>query len=231
MMYIGRLITGLGAGGVTVVVPLYIAEISPPAIRGSLVGIYEINNQLSSLVGYWCNYIVNEYIPSSSPRQWQIALAMQIIPSSLLVLAVLFILPESPRFLVKKGKQTQARNVLSFIRHLPPEHEYINTEMGEIQDAIRRQDQPTTLHPATNSKFGLFRELWWKGNRNRVLIGVGLMIGQNLTGINGVNFYTPTIFASIGFDGTKVVLLASGSCTLSQPSTTLQLPHQHKLTT
>jgi hypothetical protein len=63
------------------------------------------------------------------------------------------------------------------------------------------------------SRFGLdlFRELWWKGNRERVVIGLGLMFGQNMTGIQGVNFYTPTIFESIGFGGTKVVLLASGS--------------------
>jgi MFS family permease len=187
----------------------YIAELSPPAIRGSLVGIYEINNQLSSLLGYWCNYIVNEYIPPTETRQWQIPLALQIVPSALLFLAALFVLPESPRFLVKKGKTVQARKVLTFVRHLSAEHEYINTEMDEIQEAIQRQSQPLTSHPP--SKFGLFRELWWKGNRNRVFIGLGLMIGQNLTGINGVNFYTPTIFKSIGFDGTNVVLLASGS--------------------
>lgn len=186
----------------------YIAELSPPAIRGSLVGIYEINNQLSSLLGYWCNYIVNEYIPPTETRQWQIPLAMQMVPSALLLLAALFILPESPRFLVIKGKTSQARKVLAYVRYLSVEHEYINTEMDEIQEAIQRQSQPLTSHPA--SKFGLFKELWWKGNRNRVFIGLGLMMGQNLTGINGVNFYTPTIFKSIGFDGTKVTLLASG---------------------
>ena len=57
---------------------------------------------------------------------------------------------------------------------------------------------------------GLWKELWWKGNRRRVFIGLGLMMGQNLTGIQGVNFYTPTVFKAIGFDGTSVVLLASG---------------------
>jgi hypothetical protein len=56
----------------------------------------------------------------------------------------------------------------------------------------------------------LWKELWWKGNRNRVVIGLCLMFGQNFTGIQGVNFYTPEIFKSIGFDGTKLVLLASG---------------------
>ncbi|KAL5318406.1 hypothetical protein ACEPPN_013466 [Leptodophora sp. 'Broadleaf-Isolate-01'] len=228
MMYAGRFITGLGAGGTTVVVPLYIAELSPPSIRGTLVGIYEINNQLSGLLGYWCNYIVNEYLPPISTRQYQIPLAMQLIPSSLLILASLLFLPESPRFLIKKGRADKARKVLAYIRHLPCEHEYVNLEVEEIEEAIRREENPN-LNPNSHSnpdtdpvaggaggdrskkgKWGLVGELWWKGNRGRVLIGICLMIGQNFTGINGVNFYTPTIFKSIGFSGTKVVLLASG---------------------
>ena len=161
-------------------------------------------------MGYWCNYIVNEYIPSTATRQWQIPLAMQIIPSSLLILASLFILPESPRFLVKKGKEAQARKVLSFVRHLSEEHEYINMEMEEIVEAIQRQDNDAPLPGHERSRWGLFRELGWKGNWNRVVIGLCLMFGQNLTGINGMNFYTPEIFKSIGFSGTKLVLLASG---------------------
>ncbi|KAK0103703.1 hypothetical protein ONS95_005710 [Cadophora gregata] len=215
MMYAGRFITGLGAGGATVVVPLYIAELSPPSIRGSLVGIYEINNQLSSLLGYWCNYIVNEYIPGTSIRQYQIPLAMQIIPSVLLILASLFILPESPRFLVKKSRAEEARKVLAYVRHLSVEHEYVGLEMQEIEEAVRREDNFGGVGIGESGhgeggKLGLLKELWWKGNRGRVLIGVGLMVGQNFTGINGVNFYTPTIFKSIGFSGIKVILLASG---------------------
>ncbi len=90
------------------------------------------------------------------------------------------------------------------------EHEYINLEMEEIEEAIMRQDSPSPLPGHEHSRFGLFKELWWKGNRIRVFIGLGLMFGQNWTGIQGVNFYTPTIFKSIGFSGTKVGLLASG---------------------
>ena len=159
-------------------------------------------------MGYWCNYIVNEYVPSTETRQWQISLAMQMVPSSLLVLAALFILPESPRFLVKKGNKVQARKVLSYVRNLAADHDYINAEMDEIEDAILRQERPSLR--SKHGRFGLVRELWWNGNRRRVVIGLGLMFGQNFTGINGINFYTPTIFKSIGFDGTKVVLLASG---------------------
>jgi hypothetical protein len=160
------------------------------------------------LLGYWCNYIVNEYIPSYETRQWQIPLAMQMVPSALLFLSAIFILPESPRFLIKKGNKVKARKVLSYVRHLSTEHEYINDEMDEIEFAIQLQERPTSR--SSTGRFGLFKELLWKGNLRRVLIASCLMFGQNLTGIQGVNFYTPTIFRSIGFDGTKVVLLASG---------------------
>ncbi len=183
----------------------YIAEISPPAIRGSLVCIYEINNQFSSLIGYWSNYIVNEYISGTERRQWQIPLAMQIVPSALLVIAAMTILPESPRFLVQHGRADKARKVLSMVRHLDGNDDYINMEMEEIEDAIRKQDEG-----GVGGVMGLWKELWWRGNRQRVIIGLCLMFGQNLTGIQGMNFYTPTVFKAIGFGGTKVVLLASG---------------------
>jgi MFS family permease len=165
----------------------YIAEISPPAIRGSLVGIYEINNQLSSLMAYWANYIVSQYLPSTTSKQWQIPLAMQMIPSGLLILCSIFILPESPRFLVKKGQKAKARKVLAWVRKLSEEDEYINFEMEEIEEAIKRQENRPLLPGQKRSRFGLdlFRELWWKGNRERVVIGLGLMFGQNMTGIQG----------------------------------------------
>jgi MFS family permease len=168
----------------------YIAELAPPSIRGFLVGIYEINNQLSSLMGYWCNYIANEYLPATSRHQWQIPLAMQIVPSALLILAALFILPESPRLLIKQGRKPQARKNLAWVRKLDPSDEVVNREMEEIEEAIRMQDMPplTVVHKHGGGKLGLLKELWWKGNRERVLIALGLMVGQNLTGIQ-VGFF------------------------------------------
>ena len=67
------------------------------------------------------------------------------------------------------------------------EDEYINFEMEEIEEAIARQENRPLLPGQKRSRFGLdlFRELWWKGNRERVVIGLGLMFGQNMTGIQG----------------------------------------------
>jgi hypothetical protein len=138
-------------------------------------------------MAYWANYIVSQYVPSTTSKQWQIPLAMQMIPSGLLILCSIFILPESPRFLVKKGQKAKARKVLSWVRKLSEEDEYINFEMEEIEEAIKRQENRPLLPGQKRSRFGLdlFRELWWTGNRERVVIGLGLMFGQNLTGIQG----------------------------------------------
>jgi hypothetical protein len=97
----------------------------------------------------------------------------------------LFILPESPRLLIKQGRKLQARKNLAWARKLDPSDEVVSREMEEIVEAIKMQDMPplTVVHKFGGGELGLLKELWWKGNRERVLIALGLMVGQNLTGI------------------------------------------------
>lgn len=196
MMYTGRLIAGLGTGSITVIVPLYIAELSPPSIRGRLVGVYEIQNQLSSVMGYWVNYIVNESIPATSAKQWRVSLAMQIIPSSLLFLAALFVLPESPRYLLSKGETERASKVLAWVRDAPEDDVILMQELREISEAIEMQNAVKAEQGAGKNALGrflgLFKELLWKGNRRRFAIGIGLMVGQNATGMYSFHSSRPT---------------------------------------
>lgn len=207
-MYAGRFIGGIGLGCVTVVVPMYISELSPPAIRGSLVGLYEINNQLSSLCGFWSNYFVGVGVDSGTDRQWQIPLAMQIIPAGLLLFAVVFILPESPLFLIQRGQTDKARTILSSIRGLPAEHRYIAEEIALVTSSLPEQSSTRKIN--TVLPIHLFRELLWRGNFNRLIIGCLLMVGANTSGINGVNFYSPSIFRLIGFTSVNFLLMLSG---------------------
>ncbi|OBT81280.1 hypothetical protein VE02_10150 [Pseudogymnoascus sp. 03VT05] len=210
-MYAGRFIGGIGLGCITVVVPMYISELSPPAIRGSLVGLYEINNQLSSLCGFFANYFVGVGVDPGTDRQWQIPLAMQVIPAGLLLLAVIFILPESPLFLIQRGKIGKARIILSSIRGLPAEHRYITEEIELVQSSLPQKPsagQSRSIN--TILPLHLFRELLWHGNINRLIIGCLLMVGANTSGINGVNFYSPSIFRRIGFTSVNFLLLLSG---------------------
>jgi len=133
------------------------------------------------------NYIANTYIAPTKSLQWQLPVSIQIIPSSLLLLACLFILPETPRFLAQIHKEEEAKEVLAWVRNLPVDDASVMLEMQEIEDGIRSQE--TERVGDRKSKWGIWGELWWKGNRRRVITGVCLMVGQNLTGIQGIDSF------------------------------------------
>lgn len=106
LIYGGRVLAGIGVGGCSMIVPIYIAELSPPAIRGRLVGLYELGWQIGGLVGFWINYgLVQTMAPSH--KQWIIPFAVQLIPAGLLLIGSLWI-RESPRWLLSKGRREEA---------------------------------------------------------------------------------------------------------------------------
>lgn len=132
----GRVLAGFGVGGCSNMTPIYIAELSPPAVRGRLVGIYELGWQIGGLVGFWINYGVNTTLePSHS--QWLIPFAVQLIPSGLLLVFAPFI-PESPRWLFMKGRRDEAMKALCWMRNLEPTDEYIKEEVRYIDDDLER---------------------------------------------------------------------------------------------
>ena len=94
-IFVGRVIGGLGVGAASMLVPLYIAELAPPAIRGRLVGLYELSVQTGTCIGFWICYGVQNGM-AASPAQWITPFAVQLIPGGLLFLGMLAV-PESPR--------------------------------------------------------------------------------------------------------------------------------------
>ncbi|QEO22640.1 hypothetical_protein [Candidozyma auris] len=117
-IYAGRVLTGLGIGGCSGLAPIYVSEISPAAIRGKLVGCWEIAWQVGGMVGYWINYGVLENLEPSR-KQWLIPFAIQLVPSGLFW-ALTVALPESPRYLIAKGNMDQARENLAYLRGFCP---------------------------------------------------------------------------------------------------------------
>lgn len=197
---------GLAVGASSMIIPIYISEASPPAIRGKLIGIFEIFLQTAQIFGFWVNYGVNIHISASSDAQWHIPFALQFIPGGLLSVCMWF-QPESPRWLLNANRVEQARTVLQRLRQLPADDDYLDWEINTVLQQIE-QERALGAHQSFISKVKEIATV--PANRKRVLLGIALMFIQNMSGINALNYYSPSIFQAIGFTGTDVGLLATG---------------------
>ncbi|RDW82776.1 putative plastidic glucose transporter 4 [Coleophoma cylindrospora] len=204
LIYAGRVLAGLGVGGASNLTPIYISEVAPPAIRGRLVGFYELSWQIGGLVGFWINYGVNTTM-APSHKQWLIPFAIQLIPAAGLFLGS-FWLRESPRWLLSKNKREQALRNLSWIRHLPLDDVYIKEEVYAIDTALEEQRSTVGL--------GFWQPFKKVANDRKTLyrffLGASLFFWQNGSGINAINYYSPTIFKSIGITGLNTQLFTTG---------------------
>lgn len=136
----GRVLAGIGVGGCSNMTPIYISELAPPAVRGRLVGLYELGWQAGGLVGFWINYGINKHMPFSpgvNEKVWLIPFAVQLIPAGLLLVGALFI-PESPRWLFSKGRRDKAIENLCWMRNLSQDNIYIVEEINFIDSDIER---------------------------------------------------------------------------------------------
>lgn len=204
-IYAGRALAGLAIGAASNLTPIYISEISPPAIRGQLVGMYELGWQIGGIVGFFINYGVSINIPTST-LQWRIPFAVQIIPGGLLALTAPFLI-ESPRWLISRGRREESVRNLSKIRKLDVNHPYLVEEVAEMNAA---HDKEMALL-GSNSFWAPFRHTFLvRKVLYRLLIGSSLFAFQNGTGINAINYYSPTVFKSLGITGSNTGLLTTG---------------------
>ncbi len=187
---VARIIGGIGVGAASMLSPLYISEIAPADKRGMLVTLY----QLAIVLGINIIYFVNLLIAGSGTEQWNIDMGWRymlgsgIIPS-VLFLAALFLVPESPRWLASKNREDEALKIL----------EKVN---GKVAAGLVMTDIKKTLH----EEQGTIRELFAPGLRTAMIIGVFLALFSQITGINAIIYYAPEIFKSVGF-GTDSALL------------------------
>ena len=204
LLYAGRVLAGMGVGGASNLSPIYNAEIAPPAIRGRLVGLYELCWQIGGLVGFWINYgLVQNMAPSH--EQWLIPFAIQLVPAGMLFVGT-FVIKESPRWLIFRGRREEGIKNLCWIRQLPADHIYMQEEIVAIDTAIETQRASVGL--------GFWEPFKALVNNRRVLyrfiLGGLLFLFQNASGINAINYYSPTIFKSIGIVGESTSLLTTG---------------------
>uniref|UniRef100_A0A2N9IG36 Major facilitator superfamily (MFS) profile domain-containing protein n=1 Tax=Fagus sylvatica TaxID=28930 RepID=A0A2N9IG36_FAGSY len=173
---IGRLATGYGMGVFSYVVPVFIAEISPKNLRGALTTV----NQFMICLGVSVAFIIGTVLT------WRVLALTGLVPCAVLLLG-LFLIPESPRWLAKVGREKDFEAALQKLRGKDVD---ISQEKDEIQDYI------ATLEQLPKPKL---LELFHRRYLRSVTIGVGLMVCQQFGGINGVCFYTGEIFETAGF--------------------------------
>ncbi|CAG9941607.1 unnamed protein product [Clonostachys rosea f. rosea IK726] len=199
----GRVLAGIGVGGCSNMTPIYISELSPPAIRGRLVGLYELGWQTGGLVGFWINYGLSETM-APSHKQWIIPFAVQLIPAGVLLVGALFI-PESPRWLFSKGRREEAVKTLTWMRQLDADHVYLAEEIRNIETEIEH------FNTAIGQGFWRpFQALKDRKTQWRFFLGGMLFVCQNGSGINAINYYSPTVFKSIGITGSNTSFLTTG---------------------
>ncbi len=172
-----RFVGGLGIGAAAVLSPLYIAEVAPARARGALVSV----NQLAIVTGILLAYSVNWIFAGAGPSNWRWMFGLGALPSVLFFLLLLGV-PESPRWLVKNGREDEARAVL--------------TRAGSAAAAAAGLRQ---IRDALALERGSWRELFGPAFRRPLLIAVVLAVFQQITGINAILYYAPRIFEGAGF--------------------------------
>lgn len=184
-----RLVLGFAIGIAGLVAPLYISESAPADKRGMLVSIY----QLSVTVGILGAYLVGFAFDES----WRIMFAIGIIPGVALFVGMFF-LRDTPRFLAISGKPEAARTAMASLRGVPAGDPEIERELTEIEE-VAEQDRG---HRG-------WAELFGPVARPALIVGIGLFFLQQLSGINAVIYYAPTVFQEAGFSGASTQLLAT----------------------
>lgn len=187
VLYVGRIISGIGVGLISAVVPLYISETAKTNVRGRLISIYQLMITFGILVASAVNAVI--LTTTSGDLEWRLALGMQMIPA-LVLWGLIIILPFSPRWLIDHNRDKEALKTLSRLRDSPVESNIIQTEYKAIKDNVEFEKQTGTAGWA---------ELFERGIRNRLFIGVILQFFQQWTGINVILYYAVILFDSMGF--------------------------------
>ena len=189
VLVIGRFFVGLGIGVASMLTPLYLAEIAPAQDRGAIVSL----NQLCITAGILVSYLVG-YALAGATGGWRWMLALGAVPGLVLSLGML-VLPESPRWLAGHGRISDAEGVLRRLRGGAD----VSDELTTLRRDIARE----------NRKLASARELLSPRLRRPLIIGVGLAMFQQITGINTVIYFAPIIFQSAGLSSAATSILAT----------------------
>ncbi|UDD62293.1 hypothetical protein AFCA_009618 [Aspergillus flavus] len=191
----GRFIAGMSIGVLTMIIPIYQAELVHPDIRGLVTGLQQFMLGIGGVCGSWISY--GTYISFSDNRQWRIPLGIQIVPAGLLS-ALIFLFPESPRWLIRQG---QLENGLQTLARLHSggntSDPWILAEFEQIKTQVAAEKEHSEVK---------FRD--WMTEKSifrRLLLACAMQAGAQMTGVSAIQYYSVTIFKQIGIDGTDTL--------------------------
>ncbi|MEO8401185.1 MAG: sugar porter family MFS transporter [Gammaproteobacteria bacterium] len=207
VILVGRLFIGLAIGIGSYTAPLYIAEIAPYELRGGLVSL----NQLAITIGILCSYLIN-YAFTSFEGSWRWMFGIGLVPAILLSIGMIF-LPESPRWLIKQNMIDKAIKTLQSLRAKTD----VMQEVNEIKNSLQ-------------VKKASFREIFTPWVFPVLFLGAMLGFIQQVTGINTIIYYAPTIFEMAGFhDASSSILATIGIGVVNVLSTIFAIYYLDKL--
>ncbi|KAF9524764.1 general substrate transporter [Crepidotus variabilis] len=201
LIYAGRVISGLGIGGLSAVAPAFVSECCPKDVRGRITGFFQIMVAVGVMISYFVNYGIGLHIPNGV-NVWRIPFGLQLIPAGMMCLGLITV-KESPRWLASAGRDEEALQNLAYLRRQDISSDEVTHEMAEIQAAIQEERD-------ARDGLGMREAFFGKGNFIRFVIAFVIFLLQQWAGQNSVSYYAPQIFASIGFSSRKNSLLASG---------------------
>jgi sugar porter (SP) family MFS transporter len=206
MLTAARFIGGIGVGMFAMVAPLYISEISPPEIRGTLLVLQELSIVTGIVIAFYITYGTRHI---ASEWSWRLPFLLQMTPALILGAGVTF-LPYSPRWLCMQNRDEEALRTLSKLRRVPEDDPRVLQEWYEIRSEtayrreIEQEKYPHLQDGSIKSRLLLQANGWadtWRGRAwRRTQVGVGLMFFQQFVGINALIYYSPTLFATMGLD-------------------------------
>ena len=187
-----RILGGIGVGFTSVIAPMFISEFAPAKSRGRLVALYQLSIVIGVLVAYLSNWALLNY-SNSNPEAfsgiinklfisevWRGMFAMEMIPN-IIFIAFMLLVPESPRWLINKGRVKQAQAI-----------------MTRISGKEEAEKEVKIISEAVNNEEGSLKELLQPGLRIALIVGIGLSVFGQMTGVNIVVYYGPTILKEAG---------------------------------
>jgi SP family galactose:H+ symporter-like MFS transporter len=187
MLILGRVIVGLGIGLSSSTVPVYISEVAPADARGWTVSLFQLAITIGILLAYVVDYAF------ANVQGWRWMFGLSVVPAAIFAIGMVY-LPESARWLAKRGYHDRARAVLARIRDTSE----VDAELQEIEQTLARSET-----------HGNWRDLLNPVLRPALIVGIGLAVFQQITGINTVIYYAPMIIQSAGISSASGAILAT----------------------